>query len=211
MLLGAAGYEGGVPAEGRFAAPIGGIGGTALAHWLRELYGDDLDLTLICDGPIGGRCQSVRVGDKRYEGGAAIISELNQYLCSFLQKLRLKEKFFAGANVPLGIHDGASFLVREADEREAPLGLSSLVTLLRFARRYGLRSLLRLKGMLRHPAAPNFDRLYRELARGRAFDTPEQLLEVLGPACLSLTRERAASWLCAKRPAGGGLNRLMVD
>lgn len=195
----------------RVAVIGGGIGGTALAHWLRELYGDDLDLTVICDGPIGGRCQSVRVGDKRYEGGAAIISELNQYLRSFLRKLQLKEKFFAGANVPLGIHDGVEFLVREADEREALLGLSSLVTILRFARRYGLSSLFRLKGMLRHPAAPNFDHLYRELARGRAFDTPEQLLEVMGPACLSLTRERAASWLCGEQPSGGGLSRQMVD
>ena len=199
----------------RVAVIGGGIGGTALAHWLRELYGDDLDLTVICDGPIGGRCQSVRVGDKEYEGGAAIISELNMYLRSFLQKLHLKEKFFAGLSVPLGIYDGARFVVREADpEREAPLGMASLaelVTIIRFAGRYGLRSLLRLKGLLRHPAAPNFARLYRELARGCAFETPERLLEELGPACLSLTRERAASWLCRPRPDGGGVGRQIVD
>jgi prenylcysteine oxidase/farnesylcysteine lyase len=198
----------------RVAVLGGGVGGTALAHWLRELYGDDLDLTLICDGPIGGRCQSVHVAGRRYEGGAAIISELNEYLRSFLRKLRLKEKFFASVNIPLGVYDG-TFLVREADpEREAPLGLSSLaelVTIGRFARRYGLRSLLRLKGLLRHPAAPNFERLYRELACGRAFDTPEQLLQTLGPDCLALTRERAASWLCREQPSGGGVGRQMVD
>ena len=53
-----------------------GVGGSALAKWLRELYGEDLDLTVISDGPVGGRCQSVVAGDGHsYEGGAAIISD----------------------------------------------------------------------------------------------------------------------------------------
>ena len=198
----------------RIAVIGGGVGGTALAHWLRELYGDDLELTIISDGPIGGRCQSVCVEGRRYEGGAAIISELNEYLRSFLKKLRLKEKYFASVNVPLGIYDGRDFLVREADEREAPLGISCLAvafTIARFAARYGVRSLVRLKGLLRHPAAPNFEKLYRELEAGRVFDTPEEILHTLGPECLALTRQCAASWLCRERPIGGGVGRRMVE
>ena len=65
-----------------------------MALWLRELYGEDVHLTLISDGPIGGRCQTVELGGRRYEGGASIVSELNEYFIGFMHRFKLKEKYF---------------------------------------------------------------------------------------------------------------------
>lgn len=45
----------------RVAVLGGGVGGTALCNWLRDLYANDLELSLVSHGPIGGRCQSVFV------------------------------------------------------------------------------------------------------------------------------------------------------
>lgn len=189
-------------------------GGASLSHWLRELYGDDLELTVVTDGPVGGRCQATGVGGREYEGGAAIISELNQYMAGFMRRLGLAEKCFPSR--PTAVFDGRSLLVREANaESEAPLGvrrLAALLSMWRFGARYGLRQLMRLKAIMRREEAPRFDRLYAELEGGRAYRTPEEVLGALGPRCAGLTRETAAEWL-TRSPAegGGGVPRRIVD
>lgn len=192
-----------------------GVGGSALAQWLRDLYGEDLELTVVSDGPVGGRCQIVEMGDGlRYEGGAAIISELNEYMMGFIKRLGLKEKFFKRLDVPLGLFDGNKFLVREKDPTSAPLGLKRIATFQtawRFLSRYGFMNLRRLKSLMRHRAAPNFARLYRFLHQGRAFTTPEALLDALGSECRKLTQVSAAEWLVASSRKGGGLTANIVD
>ena len=44
---------------------------------LGDLFGDQVDIAVLTHGPIGGRCQQIELEGKRYEGGAAIISEVN--------------------------------------------------------------------------------------------------------------------------------------
>jgi prenylcysteine oxidase/farnesylcysteine lyase len=193
-----------------------GVGGTALAYWLRELYGEDVELTIVSDGAIGGRCQSVRVGGRDYEGGAAIISELNEYMRGFMRRLGLTELYHPRLCKPTGIFDGEQIVVCEADpETEAPLGIRRLAPLRsawRFAHRYGLFGLARLQRLMKAPAAPQFERLYAALQHGEAYPHPRELLAALGPQCEALTRESTASWL--SRPAaegGGGLSKRVVD
>lgn len=193
----------------RVAVVGAGIGGTALAHWLREMYGDDVDLTVISDGPVGGRCQSLEAPDGQfYEGGAAIISELNEYMVGFMQRFGLSEKYFKGLSIPLGIFDGEKLLVRDVDPLQAPLGIQKLARVgsaLRFLRRYGFANLRQLKSVMKHSGAPEFPKLYQALREGKAYTTPEELLEALGPGCSSLTREAASTWLTRALPGGGGL------
>mmetsp|Transcript_51627 Transcript_51627/g.102592 ORF Transcript_51627/g.102592 Transcript_51627/m.102592 type:complete len:574 (-) Transcript_51627:97-1818(-) len=199
----------------RVAIVGAGVGGCSLAHWLRDLYGEDLQLTIISDGPIGGRCQSVELADGRsYEGGAAIISELNEYMIGFMKRLGLSERYFAGLSAPLGIFDGQRLLVREADPKSALLGLRQIAaakTAWRFISRYGFLSLRRLKGLMRHSAAPEFPRLYGCLRKGQAFETVQKLLNCLGPECVRLASVQASEWLCEAPPAGGGLPENVVN
>merc|ERR1740121_678967 len=107
----------------RVAVVGAGVGGSALACWLRDLYGDDLELTVITDGPVGGRCRSIEGADgKKYEGGAAIISDMNEYLLGFMRRFGLKEKAYK-LDVPLGLYGSEGLFFREADPTQAPLGI----------------------------------------------------------------------------------------
>eukprot|EP00927_Polykrikos_kofoidii_P049207 TRINITY_DN43302_c0_g1_i1.p1 TRINITY_DN43302_c0_g1~~TRINITY_DN43302_c0_g1_i1.p1 ORF type:complete len:604 (-),score=87.24 TRINITY_DN43302_c0_g1_i1:271-2082(-) len=191
-----------------------GVGGSALACWLRDLYGDDLELTVVTDGPIGGRIQTVELGDGRqYEGGAAIISDMNEYMMGFMHRLGLKEKYFSGLDVPLGIFDGRKFLVREVDPACAWFGLRRLAQLQsvwRLVRRYGLMNLRRLKQLMNHKDAPRFPALYRLLREGQAFADPRALLTSLGSSCFALTQEQATKWLTLSPPGGGDLPENLV-
>jgi len=199
----------------RVAVVGAGVGGCSLAHWLRDLYGEDLQLTIVSDGPIGGRCQSVELADGRsYEGGAAIISELNEYMLGFMKRLGLSERYFKGLSPPLGIFDGQYLLVREADPKSAPLGLrkiASIRTAWRFISRFGFVNLRRLKGLMSHSTAPNFSQLYGCLRKGQAFETLQKLLNCLGPECARLTSLQASEWLCRPPPEGGGLPENVVN
>jgi len=198
----------------RVAIVGAGVGGSALAAWLRDLYGEDLELTVINDGPVGGRIQSVKLADgQEYEGGAAIISELNRYMLGFMRRFGLKEKA-AGIDIPLGVFDGQEFQVREADPLQAPCGLAKLASLKsiwRLVGRYSLSGLRRVKSLMTHEAAPQFPRLYHRFARGEAYSAPEALLSVLGSSCPSLTTQSASSWLVSALPEGGGLLERIVE
>ena len=56
----------------RVAIVGAGFGGASLARWLRDMYGDDLELTIVSDGPVGGRCQTISCmpENRSYEAGA---------------------------------------------------------------------------------------------------------------------------------------------
>ena len=55
----------------RVAIVGAGFGGASLARWLRDMYGDDLELTIVSDGPVGGRCRSIHClpENRSYEAG----------------------------------------------------------------------------------------------------------------------------------------------
>ncbi|CAE8646285.1 unnamed protein product, partial [Polarella glacialis] len=56
----------------------GGIGGSAVAVWLRDLLGDEqVELVMFQNSPVGGRCQVIELDGQHYEAGAAIVSEMN--------------------------------------------------------------------------------------------------------------------------------------
>lgn len=189
----------------RVAVVGAGVGGSALSCWLRDLYGDDLELTVVSDGPVGGRCQSVGAADgKTYEGGASIVSDLNEYFLGFMRRFGFKQKYFKSLDVPLGLYDKEVFF-READPTQAPLGLTRLASLRsawRFLQRYGFFGLKRLKDLMKHKFTPDFSKLYKALEEGDSFQNLDALLSVLGPRCRKLTQETATEWLTKPSPDG---------
>lgn len=182
-----------------------GVGGSFAAMWLREVYGDRVKLTVISDGPVGGRCQLVEVPQqtasgattsRQYECGAAIVSEMNEYMLDMMKQFDLKKH--KSANVPMGIYDGTRFVFQEAFMTSG--FQATIKTVWRVSRRYGLRGILRLKKKLKSPVTglPDFKKLYTHLQAGGSWATPQELLRTLtvgfGDGCYDLTQKSAMSW-----------------
>lgn len=65
----------------------GGIGGTAVAYYLRQEFGPGVKIDVFEPGNIGGRLATVKVGDNEYETGGAVIHPLNLHMKHFIEKL----------------------------------------------------------------------------------------------------------------------------
>mmetsp|Transcript_7802 Transcript_7802/g.17125 ORF Transcript_7802/g.17125 Transcript_7802/m.17125 type:complete len:561 (+) Transcript_7802:96-1778(+) len=197
-----------------------GYGGTFAAMWLRQRFGARVEVTVIQSGPIGGRCpEPLQVGTAeqiqeasqatmpRYECGAAIISELNEYILDMMKTFNLSQK--ARTFVPMAVWDGSRVLFQEAFMTSAML--SSLVSTIRVLRRYTLSSLLRFKRSFHsEQGMPDFPHLYQLLQEGKSFAHPREMLLALsrggGSGCLDLTQ--VSSKECFARM---GISSLLVN
>lgn len=72
----------------------GGIGGTATAYFLQELFGDNVIIDLYESERIGGRLATIPIGEHEYEVGGSIIHPKNQYMLNFVPKLGKDFNFF---------------------------------------------------------------------------------------------------------------------
>ena len=64
-----------------------GIGGTSAAYFLRELFGDNVDLDIFEKGQVGGRLATVKISDHYYNAGGSIIHPKNMYMVNFTEML----------------------------------------------------------------------------------------------------------------------------
>eukprot|EP00966_Prymnesium_polylepis_P220660 5103978-Prymnesium_polylepis.1 len=174
----------------------GGIGGVSACYFLRERLGAHADITLVeASSRLGGRCKVISLHDQRFEAGASIISELNQYFLRFMRILGLK-KSDAGVAKPFMI-DGAEgqFLSCTTGIPTTVLGvlplalasrfrIAAALTTVQLLRTYGFWVLRRLKKVVRAQAKRNlnFGRLYAALDRGESFTSCALLLEEIGGA-----------------------------
>ena len=60
-----------------------GIGGTSAAYFLRELFGDNVDIDIFEKGQVGGRLAAVKISDHFYNAGGTIIHPANSYMVNF--------------------------------------------------------------------------------------------------------------------------------
>ena len=70
-----------------------GIGGTSCAHYLRELFGKDVQMDMYEGGGVGGRLATVNIEGRQYESGGSIIHPANAYMLNFTNMLG---RFFHG-------------------------------------------------------------------------------------------------------------------
>ena len=65
----------------------GGIGGASAAHFIRQLFGDDVTVELYEADEIGGRLRSIEVDGRMYEAGGSIMHPENFYMVNFTRNL----------------------------------------------------------------------------------------------------------------------------
>ncbi|CAE7681273.1 Fructose-bisphosphate aldolase 1, chloroplastic [Symbiodinium microadriaticum] len=190
-----------------------GMGGSALALWLRDLLGDQVDIALFTNGSIGGRCQALELDGQRYEAGASIISEVNVLFKALMGRFALKKRELSKCNMPLAVFNGTRFLFSTASTA-ATNGwkfATKLLNLWKLSSRFGFLSLMRLNRLAKRSCAPNFTRLYRALRDGAAYAHPRELLSTLGHSSLHLTQRHADTWLVREMSIPGPIVQELAE
>ncbi|CAL1172673.1 unnamed protein product [Cladocopium goreaui] len=189
-----------------------GMGGSALALWLRDLFGDQVDIAVITNGPVGGRCQAVELDGARYEAGASIISEVNVLFKALMNRFNLKKFDLSECNMPLAVYNGTRFLFSTASSAASGWKWAAkLLSQWKLVWRFGMFSLLKLKNISKRSCAPNFLRLYRALRDGATYAHPRELLSTLGHSCLCLTQHPADQWLVREMGIPGALVQELAE
>ena len=71
-----------------FAGIIGGgVGGASAAHFVRQLFGDDVAIELYEAEEIGGRLKEIEIDGRMYEAGGSVIHPENFYMVNFTRNL----------------------------------------------------------------------------------------------------------------------------
>ncbi|CAE8688094.1 unnamed protein product [Polarella glacialis] len=155
----------------------GGIGGSAVALWLRDLLGDEqVELVMFQNSPVGGRCQVIELDGQHYEAGAAIVSEMNVLFQALMRRFSLTRRGSA-VNVPAAIFNGSRFVfcgIRLCP-RKVSYKMCQCDVLLHDSKRSGV--------------AENCT----TSTSGATYAHPRELLSTLGHGCLRLTERPATA------------------
>uniref|UniRef100_A0A8C6Z3X8 Prenylcysteine oxidase 1 like n=1 Tax=Nothoprocta perdicaria TaxID=30464 RepID=A0A8C6Z3X8_NOTPE len=158
-----------------------GVGGSAVAYFLQQHFGPQVQLDVFEKGHVGGRLATVTVNKQQYESGGASIHSLNLHMQDFVKVLG--ECTVAGKSA---IFSGEHFVLEETDWY--------LLNLFRLWWHYGI-SFLRLQ-MWVEEVMEKFMRIYKYQAYGYAFSSLEELLRSLGgEAFVNMTRRSVAESL----------------
>ncbi|KAK6474792.1 prenylcysteine oxidase-like isoform X1 [Huso huso] len=172
-----------------------GIGGTATTHFLRQHFGQDVEIHVYEKGKVGGRLATVTVNNQEYESGGSVIHSLNLHMQDFVKLLGLKYR----KNFPrkTAVFNGEHFLLEETDWY--------LLDLFRLWWRYGI-SFIRLQ-MWVEEIMEKFMRIYKYQAHGYAFSTVDELLHSLGGSLfINMTRNSVSESLLEL-----GLSQRFID
>mmetsp|Transcript_58110 Transcript_58110/g.138248 ORF Transcript_58110/g.138248 Transcript_58110/m.138248 type:complete len:643 (-) Transcript_58110:58-1986(-) len=189
----------------------GGIGASAVALWLRDALGgeNDLDLVVISDSPIGGRCKTVACGSEQYEIGSDLSCGAGLYFASLLRRLGLKQQPLQRTHQAYSVIDGSRllFCTTGASALRSWHVVAWMWSQVQLVMRYGFWPLLQLRSLAHGASGPCTRRLYDALQEGASFAHPRELLAVLGHACLRLTGRSTEDWLVREQ----GLPRQLVS
>lgn len=163
----------------RVAIVGAGIGGTSAAYFLRELFGDNVDLDIFEKGQVGGRLATVKISDHYYNAGGSIVHPKNMYMVNFTEMLGLQRDSKAEEG-KLGIYDGNEVLFTTSDY--------SIVTLTKLFWRYGM-DLYNIKNWVEEKVLARMQRLYEIQAEGHAFSTVEDLVHAMDPSLVEWTKK----------------------
>ncbi|XP_056427431.1 prenylcysteine oxidase 1-like [Hyla sarda] len=97
----------------RIAVVGAGIGGTSAAYFLRQKFGQHVQIDIFENGEIGGRLSVIEINGNHYEAGGSVIHPLNLHMKSFIQELGLNA-------LPLhrnlvDIYNGDEFVFQESE------------------------------------------------------------------------------------------------
>uniref|UniRef100_A0A8D0G6W1 L-amino-acid oxidase n=1 Tax=Sphenodon punctatus TaxID=8508 RepID=A0A8D0G6W1_SPHPU len=184
MLAGSSSAAAGDAPPGKIAVVGAGIGGSAVAHFLQQHFGPQVQLDVYEKDSVGGRLAMVTVNKQQYECGGASIHSLNLHMQDFVKLLGLRHRReVAGKSA---IFSGEHFVLEETDWY--------LLNLFRLWWHYGI-GFLRLQ-MWVEEVMEKFMRIYKYQAHGYAFSRLEELLHSLGgDAFINMTQRSVAESL----------------
>ncbi|XP_078285120.1 prenylcysteine oxidase 1-like isoform X2 [Rhinoraja longicauda] len=153
---------------GRIAVIGAGIGGAATAYFLRQYFGQDVQIDVYESGAVGGRLAKASISGQDHEIGAATIHPLSLHMKEFVRLLGLTERDHP-SNL-LAVYDGEEFVFEESEW--------FLVNFFKLLWRYGF-DFLRVKMWL-ESYQHKFMRIYQYQSLGYSFTSMDKLLHVLG-------------------------------
>ena len=104
-----------VHATPRVAIVGGGVGGASAAFFLKELV-PDAEITVFESAPIvGGRVQSIRVGERDIETGGSVIHDKNKHAARFAKQFGLNITRSTYKTNTFAIYNGES-IVHQSSE-----------------------------------------------------------------------------------------------
>nr|XP_045595550.1 prenylcysteine oxidase 1-like [Procambarus clarkii]XP_045595551.1 prenylcysteine oxidase 1-like [Procambarus clarkii]XP_045595552.1 prenylcysteine oxidase 1-like [Procambarus clarkii]XP_045595553.1 prenylcysteine oxidase 1-like [Procambarus clarkii] len=172
----------------------GGIGGTATAYFLQELFGDNVIIDLYESERIGGRLATIPIGEHEYEVGGSIIHPKNQYMLNFVPKLGLEPRHTCKGK--LGIFNGETYVFRDS--------AWDIISLGKLFWRYGW-DMYRLNRLTAEMLG-DFTKIYKLQSEGYAFKDVASLLHAIHPNFQEMTKKSLAAWLKEI-----GIHELMID
>ncbi|XP_007516446.1 prenylcysteine oxidase-like [Erinaceus europaeus] len=183
-LLAAAVATGGDSRPGKIAVVGAGIGGSAVAHFLQQHFGPQVQIDVYEQQAVGGRLATISVNKQHYESGAASFHSLSLHMQNFVKQLGLRHRReVVGRSAIFG---GEHLVLEETDWY--------LLNLFRLWWHYGI-SFLRLQ-MWVEEVMEKFMRIYKYQAHGYAFSGVEELLSSLGEsAFVNMTQRSVAESL----------------
>lgn len=158
----------------------GGISGSSIGHWLHDsslTRSFELELTLLeREDRLGGRLQDTHILGHRFENGASILHESNEYAKNFVRLLNLTfERPPSKMNQRMSIWDGSKFVLELGSSRL--WGAETFLDIIKLVWRYG-ENFFRLRGHIRN-VAERFHTIYQRQSEGESFEGPQQLLKQL--------------------------------
>eukprot|EP00088_Acartia_fossae_P008515 TRINITY_DN14071_c0_g1_i3.p1 TRINITY_DN14071_c0_g1~~TRINITY_DN14071_c0_g1_i3.p1 ORF type:complete len:499 (-),score=69.80 TRINITY_DN14071_c0_g1_i3:229-1698(-) len=147
-----------------------GIGGSSVAYYLSELYGDKLDLTVFDSGPVGGRLATTHIAGREYETGGSIIHPANRLMVEHLERCGFK-KSKSHEDGPFSMISNGQIVFQASD---------GFFDKIKSVIRYGLFSLLKLDYFVGN-LLENFATIYPKLEAGESFESVAALLDGMSP------------------------------
>ncbi|KAK6923470.1 Prenylcysteine lyase [Dillenia turbinata] len=167
-----------------------GIGGSSLAHFLRQYDASSLNVKTIRmferNGVVGGRMRTVTIAGETVEAGATVLHPKNYHFLNFtkLHKLKIKNPSSSSSGddfFSLGIWDGHKFLFKTLGFQSSLPFVQKIVNLansvLIFAR-YGL-SLFRMNSFVERTVG-SFLNYYKSFEERPVFETVDEMLKWAG-------------------------------
>ncbi|XP_005988277.1 prenylcysteine oxidase 1 [Latimeria chalumnae] len=145
-----------------------GIGGTSAAYFLRQHFGNGVQIDVFEKGEVGGRLATTTIYGREYETGGSIIHPLNLHMKRFVKDLGLKHRRDVGGQ--LGIYNGEEFVFEESSW--------FIINIIKMLWNYGF-NFLRMQ-MWVEDVLDRFMRIYRYQSYEYSFTTVEKLLHAMG-------------------------------
>ncbi|KAK9233011.1 hypothetical protein WN943_023260 [Citrus x changshan-huyou] len=163
-----------------------GIGGSSLAHFLRQYSSKNCHPRILMferNGVVGGRMATVTISGQTFEAGASILHPKNYHTVNFTKLLNLKPKDPPSSedSTAFGIWDGSKFVFKTISVSSTVPFVQKIVSLANsvlMVLRYGL-SLLRMESFT-ESAVDKFLKYYESFETRPVFESVDEMLKWAG-------------------------------